>query len=87
MAWTADQKARIDALIATGRYENELDVIEAALEALLEVEAGRVAKLERLRAAIQEGVDSGLAREMDDEEFEALLARARSEMVPRDAAE
>jgi putative addiction module CopG family antidote len=87
MIWTADQKARIDALIATGRYENELDVIEAALEALLDVEAGRVAKLERLKAAIQEGVDSGLAREMDDEEFEALLARARSEMVPRDAAE
>ncbi len=86
MRWTSDQKARIDALIATGRYQDELDVVESALEALMDVEAARAAKLERLRAAIQEGVDSGPGREMSDADFEALIAEARAE-IPRDAAE
>jgi len=47
--------------IKSGRYENASEVIRAGLRALAQSEAEDRAKVEALRAAIQEGFDSGIA--------------------------
>jgi len=62
----------IEDQIAQRKYENATDVIEDALR-LLEA---REAKLEGLRRALQEGIDSGDAGPLDIEE---ILREAREE--------
>lgn len=51
----------VDGEVAAGRYETREDVVRAGLD-LLDEHARR---RERLRAALQEGLDSGKAREFD----------------------
>jgi antitoxin ParD1/3/4 len=45
--------------LATGRYNNTSEVIREALRLLEDHEETRRIKLERLRAEIQKGIDSG----------------------------
>jgi antitoxin ParD1/3/4 len=56
--------------IAQGDYKDENAVIRAGLELLEQEEAY---KIEALRAAIQEGLDSGIAEDFDPEEFLAQM--------------
>ena len=48
--------------VKSGRYENASEVVRAGLRALQQSENEDKAKLEALRAAIQEGFDSGIAK-------------------------
>jgi antitoxin ParD1/3/4 len=48
--------------IKTGRYENASEVVRAALRTLEREEQEYEAKLAALRAAIDEGLDSGIAK-------------------------
>lgn len=64
----------IKALMDSGRYSSESDVMREALRLLEEKEAQRRNKLEDLRTAIQEGLDSGPAHPWDVEE---LIVEAR----------
>ena len=52
--------------IASGQYQNASKVIRAGLRLLKAEEEARAAKLEALRAAIQEGIESGPAIPIDD---------------------
>jgi antitoxin ParD1/3/4 len=52
--------------VASGSYQNASEVVRAGLRALKAEEEARAAKLERLRAAVQQGVDSGPPIEIDD---------------------
>ncbi len=66
-------------LVASGRYGSTSEVVR---EGLRLVEA-REAKLEQLRAAIQEGLDSGPAVPFDLDEF---LEERRAERAARQCA-
>ncbi len=66
-------------LVASGRYGSTSEVVR---EGLRLVEA-REAKLEQLRAAIQEGIDSGPAVPFDLDEF---LEEWRAEHAARQCA-
>ena len=63
----------IKAKIAQGRYNNASEVIRAGLRLLEENES----RLE-LKAAIREGVDSGVAEEFDPEEHLKTLKAKRA---------
>ena len=52
--------------VATGQFQNASEVVRAGLRALKADQAERAAKVEALRAAIQEGIDSGPAIPIDD---------------------
>ncbi|MDR2882297.1 MAG: type II toxin-antitoxin system ParD family antitoxin [Alistipes sp.] len=56
----------IASMIAEGRYKDGNAVIRAGLELLEQEEAY---KLQALRAAIQEGLDSGIAEDFDPDAF------------------
>lgn len=62
----------VEQQIASGRYASASEVIRAGLRLLQDNEA----KLERLRAALQEGLDSGEPEPFDFDEF---LAEMRAE--------
>lgn len=69
-------------LIADGRYRSEADVIDNALFYLEEREERREAKLAKLRAEIQKGLDSGPAEEFDPKElFEDIKRRGRERLA------
>lgn len=61
----------IDERLASGRYSSASDVVRAGLRLLEEHEA----KVDRLRAALIEGEQSGAARPFD---FDAFIARKNS---------
>lgn len=63
--------------VASGRYNNASEVIRAGLRLLEDQEKLRELKLEELRRAIQEGVASGRAGELD---FNALRRELRQEL-------
>ncbi len=62
--------------IATGRYNNASEVMREALRVLIEREEEREAKLQALRQAIQDSINSGSAGELDMEE---IIIKARAE--------
>ncbi|MEI9887063.1 MAG: type II toxin-antitoxin system ParD family antitoxin [Rhizomicrobium sp.] len=66
----------IDTQVATGRYGSASDVVRASLRLLEEQEA----KLERLRAALIAGEESGPPRPFD---FDAFLKRKNREYRAR----
>lgn len=74
----------LDRFVATrvksGRYENASEVVRAGLRALKQTELEDRAKLEALRAAIDEGDASGVA---DGDSFERVLGRLRRESKAR----
>ena len=59
--------------IQCGRYNNASEVIRASLRLLEE----REKKIEYLRAAIQEGIDSGICEDFDPEEHLKQLKAKR----------
>ncbi len=63
--------AFIDAEVSTGRYASASDVVRASLRLLEE----REMQLATLRAALQEGEESGVATTFD---FDAFIARKRT---------
>ncbi|HRO02937.1 MAG TPA: type II toxin-antitoxin system ParD family antitoxin [Terricaulis sp.] len=80
---TAALDAYVAELIASGQYQNASEVVRAGLRALKAAEETRAVKIEALRAAIQEGIDSGPAEPIHnisawldeiDAEVEAELA-------------
>ncbi len=58
--------------ISQGRYNNASEVIRAGLRLLEENEN----KLESLRSAIQEGIDSGIAYDFEPKEFLSSLKQS-----------
>jgi len=58
--------------IASGAYQNASEVLRAGLRLLKAEEEARVAKLERLRAAIQVGEDEIARGEYEDVEWDKL---------------
>ena len=73
----------VKAQLSTGRYNNLSEVVREGLRLLEDQEVIRRIKLERLRADIQAGIDSGPATPLDMEEVKAkgrrLLAKRRTE--------
>ena len=62
--------------IETGLYNSASEVVREALRLMAEKDALVEAKLEGLRAAIQEGLDSGESKPWDVQDFQKK-ARAR----------
>jgi antitoxin ParD1/3/4 len=74
-------EAFIESLIASGRYSTASEIIRDGLRMIEEREQDREAKLEWLRAAIQEGLDSGPSREVDPKTLaEEVKARGRQRL-------
>lgn len=63
--------------IASGRYNNVSEVLRAGLRLLEEQEQAREIKLDALRCAIREGLESGEPLEEEDV-FSAVEARIRA---------
>lgn len=61
-----EQQTIIESLIKTGEYQSEDEVINAALNLL--AEQANVQQ-QQLRSLIEEGLNSGPAEEVDEEEF------------------
>jgi antitoxin ParD1/3/4 len=73
---------QIEGLIASGRYPTAGEVIRDGLWLIEERELLREAKLKRLRAEIQKGLDSGPAREVDIKEWaEDIKRRGRERLA------
>ena len=71
----------IERLIESGRYSTASEVIRDGLRLIEEREQSREAKLEALRAAIQEGLDSP-SEEVDiDEWIEDVKRRGRERLA------
>ena len=71
----------IASLIASGRYSTASEVMRDGLRLIEEREQSREAKLEALRAAIQEGLDSP-SEEVDiDEVIEDVKRRGRERLA------
>ena len=60
--------------LASGRFNNTSEVIQAGLRLLEDAEQRRTAELDALRAAVQAGLDSG-PRTSADEVFDRLDAK------------
>jgi antitoxin ParD1/3/4 len=72
----------IEKLIESGRYSTASEIIRDGLRLIEEREQSREAKLEWLRAAIQEGLDSGPGREVDSKTLaEEVKARGRRRLA------
>ena len=71
----------IERLIESGRYSTASEIIRDGLRIIEEREQSREAKLEALRAAIQEGLDSP-SEEVDiDEWIEDVKRRGRARLA------
>jgi antitoxin ParD1/3/4 len=74
-------EAFIESLIASGRYSTASEIIRDGLRMIEEREQDREAKLEWLRAAIQEGLDSP-SEEVDIHEWmEDVKRRGRQRLA------
>ena len=60
------QQTMIESLIKTGEYQNKDEVINAALNLLAEQVN---IQQQELRSLLEEGLNSGVAEEVDEEEF------------------
>jgi antitoxin ParD1/3/4 len=65
-------------LVDSGRYSNASEVMREGLRLIEEKEERRKAKLEALRTAIQEGLDSGPAANWDVEDLIAEAKRRKA---------
>lgn len=68
-------------LVASGRYASVSEVLRDGLRLMEEREALRAWKLNELRKAIQEGLDSGPAEPMESLEEFLAEARARKKII------
>lgn len=65
----------VEGLVATGRYRNASEVVRAGLRSLEEEED----KVQILRRAIQEGLDSGIVKDFDPKKhLEGLKAKKKA---------
>lgn len=67
--------------LASGRYNNASEVVRDGLRLLQDQEDLRRAKLEGLRIAIAQGLDSGPASPLDMAEVKAAGQRLRAERL------
>jgi antitoxin ParD1/3/4 len=83
---TAQQDAFVDEIVKSGEYQNASEAIRDALRALQQRRREDALKLERLRAAVDEG-DAALARgdyiEVDDAGLEAFMDELLDEVSVR----
>lgn len=75
---TDDLAHFVETKVADGRYKSSSDVIRDALRLMERVERQEAEKLAALRAAWQEGIDSGDAGEID---FDLLRRKARARFL------
>jgi antitoxin ParD1/3/4 len=75
-------EAMVEGLVESGRYKSADEVVQAGLRLVEAREQEREAKLEALRAAIQEGIDSGPAEEFDPKTLvEDIKKRGRERLA------
>jgi antitoxin ParD1/3/4 len=73
---TPEQDAFIDEVLGAGEYANASEAVRDAIRILQQRRAEDALKLERLRAAIQQGVaalERGAFTEVEDEDLDAYL--------------
>ncbi|MBI5132561.1 MAG: type II toxin-antitoxin system ParD family antitoxin [Rhodopseudomonas palustris] len=77
-SYTLDEQSEafVEGLVESGRYETAGDVLRDSLRLM----KAREAKLQELRAAIQEGLDSGPMEEIGDM-FERIKAEGRKRLA------
>jgi antitoxin ParD1/3/4 len=68
----------VKAKVSTGRYASSSEVVREALRLMEKAETQEAEKLQYLRKAWQEGIDSGGAGEVD---FAALKKEARARLA------
>jgi antitoxin ParD1/3/4 len=68
----------IRALVESGRYASASEVVRAGLRLVEEREQMRAAKLEALREAIREGLDSGPPEPLDMDEIRSAARAYRT---------
>jgi antitoxin ParD1/3/4 len=73
IALTPELQDFVERQLKSGMYETTSELVHHALKLLLEQEAQREAKLEALRQAVQEGMDSGQAQRWNAEDFIAQM--------------
>jgi len=79
---TDDLANFVKAKVAAGRYASSSEVIREALRLMEKIEQQEAEKIEFLRAAWKEGLDSGDAGALD---FDALKKEARARLAGRKA--
>lgn len=74
--------------VESGQFQNASEVVRAGLRALKAEQAERAAKIEALRAAIQEGIDSGPGVVIEDVDafFDQMLDEIDAEVSAEEAA-
>jgi antitoxin ParD1/3/4 len=73
-------------LVASGRYASVSEVLRDGLRLMEEREALREWKLNELKKAIQEGIDSGFSEYTDSEDIKSEGRRILAERQKSDAA-
>lgn len=79
---TPAQEALIQEQLETGHYHSRAEVIAEALELLSDHTKLEQMKLERLRAEIQKGLDSGPSEPLD---MDSIIAEAKERYKQRNA--
>jgi antitoxin ParD1/3/4 len=70
---TPDLNAVLENAVASGQYASADAVINDAMQIWKNREAAKAETVKHLRNLVQEGIDSGLGRELDFEELKAEL--------------
>ncbi len=83
LSLTEEQKAFVERVIASRRYDTEAEVLQTAFQKWQHWETKQQEKLESMDRAIQDGLNSGFVEGSTDEVFARVRASAR---VPRQVA-
>lgn len=78
-------EAFVKSQIQSGRYNNSSEVVREGLRLLEDQETLRKIKLEKLRAEIQKGIESGSAGEFDMEDVFAEVRARVNQTTPNQA--
>lgn len=70
-------------MVQSGRYASASEVMRDGLRLMEERERLRLAKLDALRASIQEGLDSGASEPLDMAEIKATARQQRIKTAPQ----
>ena len=74
---TEHQSALIDALVASGRYQNASEALRAGLRLLESAEETRAALIRRIDGALADHADTGALDEPGETTIRRAFARAR----------